>query len=98
MKITTIIDKLGTYEQQKLEKPGAKEGKGQEAVRKQSDTVTLSSRAKVFSDVQEAVRKAPEIRAEKIADIKARVAAGEYEPDPETIARKLLDEEEGLWP
>ncbi len=98
MKITTIVDKLGTYEQQKLEKPGTREGKGPDGVRSSSDTVTLSSRAKIFSDVQEAVRKAPEIRTEKIADIKARVGAGEYEPDPETIARKLLNEEEGLWP
>lgn len=31
-----------------------------------------------------------EARAEKIADLKARIASGRYKPDPEEIAREML--------
>lgn len=31
-----------------------------------------------------------EARAEKIADLKARIASGQYKPDPEEIAREML--------
>ena len=33
----------------------------------------------------------PEARAKRVAELKAQIAAGTYHPDPEEVARKMLE-------
>lgn len=49
------------------------------------------ARAKEHEAALKAVRSANEVREEKIAELKARIASGQYNPDPAEIARKLLE-------
>jgi negative regulator of flagellin synthesis FlgM len=57
------------------------------------DVVTVSPEAALLTQAHRAAGAAPEIRQEKVKDIKERLAAGTYAPDSRTIARKLLESE-----
>ncbi len=50
----------------------------------------ISETAKSYSAAKTAVAQAPDVRADKIADIKARIAAGTYNVSAEDIAEKIL--------
>ena len=97
MKVDGLVEKLSTYEQQKIEKAGDKERQARESSRGDSDSVTLSSRAKTLKELQAAVKDSPDVRSEKVAELRERVESGQYEPDAHTIAQKLLEEERDLW-
>ncbi|MDQ7833493.1 MAG: flagellar biosynthesis anti-sigma factor FlgM [Desulfovibrionaceae bacterium] len=55
-----------------------------------SDTVTLSGNAKLFSQAVRDAQNAPEVRVERVAELKAQVESGEYQPDSHKIAEKML--------
>lgn len=55
-----------------------------------SDTVTLSGDAKLFSQAVRDAQEAPEVRADRVAELKAQVESGEYQPDSHKIAEKML--------
>ncbi len=55
-----------------------------------SDTVTLSGDAKLFAQAVRDAQSASEVRAERVAELKAQVESGEYQPDSRKIAEKLL--------
>jgi negative regulator of flagellin synthesis FlgM len=55
-----------------------------------ADKVNVSSNGKLFQDIQKAVLGSPDIRADKVSEIEAKIAQGTYEPDYNTIADKLL--------
>ncbi len=56
----------------------------------------LSSRgkelAKDMAKAKEVASGAPDIREEKVAELKRRIAAGKYNVSPEAIADKMVDE------
>jgi flagellar biosynthesis anti-sigma factor FlgM len=37
------------------------------------------------------VEESPEVRAERVAALKAQIANGTYNPDPREVARKLVE-------
>jgi negative regulator of flagellin synthesis FlgM len=55
-----------------------------------SDTVTLSGNARLFSQAVRDAQNAPDSRVERVAELKALVESGEYQPDSRKIAEKLL--------
>jgi negative regulator of flagellin synthesis FlgM len=57
------------------------------------DRVSLSAIARLFTAAHAEAGKAPDVRQEKVDDIKERIASGEYAPAPEQIAEKLLRSE-----
>jgi negative regulator of flagellin synthesis FlgM len=57
---------------------------------RESDTLEISERARDLLRAQKAVNEAPEVREEKVADIKRRVEDGTYSVSPDLLARKLL--------
>jgi negative regulator of flagellin synthesis FlgM len=74
--------------QEKDKVDAAAEQKDQQQAK--ADTVALSSAAK---DIQEAQRKLdaiPDVREEKVAQIKEQIENGTYEMDAEKIADKML--------
>jgi negative regulator of flagellin synthesis FlgM len=60
------------------------------------DTVTLTDSARSLQKIEEAVRKAPVVNAEKVAAVKQAVDSGTYQIDAGRVADKLLKFERGL--
>lgn len=57
-----------------------------------SDKLEISSMGKDLQVAKQAVKDAPDVRMEKIADIKARMEQGTYYVSAEELADKLLAE------
>jgi negative regulator of flagellin synthesis FlgM len=56
------------------------------------DAVTLSPRAKEIQEAKRLLDSLPDIREEKIAEIKKRIDNGDYEIHEKKIARKMIKE------
>ena len=54
------------------------------------DKVELSSEAKDFASVYKKALEAPDVREQKIADIKSRIDAGTYSVKGEDVADKMM--------
>ena len=52
----------------------------------------ISEKAKEFAKAKEVATSAPDIREQKIADLKSRIASGKYEVNAQAIADRLVDE------
>jgi len=52
----------------------------------------ISGKAKEFVKAKEVAAKAPDVRDERIAELKARIAAGKYEVNAQAIADKMVDD------
>lgn len=61
-----------------------------ERVRHAADTLEISERSRELARVRQAVDAAPEVRAEKVAEIKKRIEDGTYTVSPHLLAQKLL--------
>lgn len=57
----------------------------------QDDKYEISDAAKSYSVAKSAVAKASDVRMDKVADIKARMAAGTYNVSAEEVADKILE-------
>lgn len=53
---------------------------------------TISSKAKEFAKAKEVATQAPDVREEKIAELKRRIAEGKYKVNSEAIADRMVDE------
>jgi negative regulator of flagellin synthesis FlgM len=56
----------------------------------QVDTVSLSDSARSLAAAHDAVQNAPEVRHEKVAEIKQRIGDGTYQVQSRVLAQKLL--------
>lgn len=56
-----------------------------------SDKVEISQFGKDYQIAKQAVAAAPDVRADKVADIKAKINAGSYEVSSEDFAAKLAE-------
>lgn len=91
--------KLDPYSQmQRLDNDPKAQAKNaqQAAAQPQGDRINLSSEALLHTTVHTAASNTPEIRQEKVNDIKERIASGSYNIDEKNIAKKLLQEEKLL--
>jgi negative regulator of flagellin synthesis FlgM len=52
----------------------------------------ISARAREFSKAREVAASAPDVREEKIAELKRRVASGDYQVNAEAVADRMLRE------
>lgn len=56
----------------------------------------ISARAREFSKAKEVAASAPDIREEKIADLKRRIASGQYKIDSDAIADRMIQDHASL--
>ena len=56
------------------------------------DRVTVSARAQAIQSARQAALAMPDVRADRVQEIRQRLAQGEIVPDPNRIARALLDQ------
>ena len=61
------------------------------AVSQPAARVELSSRSREMHQALEAANAAPDVRADKVNDAKARIAQGTYTVKAEVVARGILD-------
>ncbi len=54
--------------------------------------VSISDQAQLMKNAREIVYASPDIRADKVSDLKRRIKDGSYKVDSEAIADKLVDE------
>ncbi len=62
-----------------------------------ADRVTLSGDAKLVSVAAATAREASDTRSDRVAELKAQVEAGTYQPDSKKIAEKMLTMESELF-
>jgi len=58
----------------------------------QDTIVNLSRASKEAQLVEKVIAAAPDIREDKVAELKARIEAGDYQIDPDKVADKLVDQ------
>jgi negative regulator of flagellin synthesis FlgM len=77
-----------------VEEAAKKNGRASKAAVQENvtDTVELSSRSLEVVYARKIIEAAPEVRQDKVAEIKARIEAGTYEVKNEETATKLLTE------
>lgn len=104
MEIRNNLNPLDPYNQARLGKADQASGKvttrnaaANASAGETGDRVSLSPEAMLRTEAFSSAMSAPEVRAEKVAEIKARVDAGEYEINSRAIASRLLTEEPGLF-
>jgi negative regulator of flagellin synthesis FlgM len=56
-----------------------------------ADSAGVSDRARELAAAAKAVEESEEVRAKRVAELKAQIANGTYNPDPREIARKLVE-------
>ncbi len=59
---------------------------------KSADSVTLSDSAKSLAAARDAVKNAPDVRDDKVSEIKQQVSDGTYKVSAKALARKMLDQ------
>jgi negative regulator of flagellin synthesis FlgM len=55
-----------------------------------SDSLEISDRSRELARARQAVDAAPDVRADRVAEIKKRIEDGTYSVSPEALARKLM--------
>jgi negative regulator of flagellin synthesis FlgM len=64
------------------------------AVGKEQDGVRVSDKAQLYQSLLKKVKEVPEVREDRIREITERINKGEFKVDAQTIADKLLGQEE----
>lgn len=73
-------------------KPLDKATKAQKRSISSGDRVELSAEAKLLQAAHEQVKKMPAVDADKVAQIKAQLQKGTYQPNAEKTASTMVDE------
>jgi len=55
-----------------------------------SDKVNISSTVKLMQDIHKAVTEAPDIRTDKVNEVRSKIDKNNYKPDLNVVADKLL--------
>jgi len=77
---------------QKVVKQEAKEAPQKASKAFASDRVDISSKAREIAELMSVLSQMPDIRAEKVAEIKKAIESGNYEINPTKIAESILNE------
>ena len=99
MTINTITP-FGGYEARRLEQQEQQRQENQKtAVVQESgtDRISISEEGRLKMNMLKAAQENDGVRADKVADVKARIEAGEYSPDSKDIAASLLKQELDVW-
>jgi negative regulator of flagellin synthesis FlgM len=90
MKISEIIASLIPKVRPVGPAKGAYAAESTSGIYSKPDEVHLSSESQLLSKLQNQISKLPEIDQAKVAELKAKIDAGEYNPSAKTIAAKIL--------
>ena len=102
MEIKNTLNPLDPYTKAKLTDVTAPTARKEatnapSTVMETGDRVSLSDEARLRTEAFTSAMNAPDVRAAKVAELKAKVESGEYTVDSKAVAAKLLQEEPGLF-
>jgi negative regulator of flagellin synthesis FlgM len=86
MKIYNVPGVLKAYNQKKIQ-PTAKTG----GVESKRDEMQVSSEAQLMNKILQKAKSAPEIREEKVKELKNALKQGNYNVSAEDVAQKMLN-------
>src|SRR5512143_2127318 len=89
---TTAIDAYNTTQVHLRQKTESAEGKVSGHQDLKADTVFISDTAKRIQDAQAQLQSIPDVRADKVAELKSRIENGTYEIKADQIADKMIRE------
>ena len=78
-----------TSRKRNVEKVSTNESQNTSAV--ESDAVSISEKGKDVSEMTRTLKELPDVRADKIADLKERIANGTYNVSCKDIAAKIVN-------
>jgi flagellar biosynthesis anti-sigma factor FlgM len=100
MKINTYAGGPKAADEKKIQSGAAQQAERADGARKSTaaskpggDTVTISDEGMQRAEAIRVASMAPDVRADRVSQLKAAVANGDYEPNPQTIAKALLRDE-----
>lgn len=90
MKITNsnIRKALGAYKKQEVKENNSKKAESSRLKRK--DEFEISNEGKKFQAIMKKLKDTPDVRQQKIDELKARINSGSYKVDSDEIAKKML--------
>lgn len=77
---------------QKPSNPESKEASQASAKSSSADRVNISSKAREIAELMSVLSQMPDVRAEKVAEIKKAIESGNYNINPAKIAESILNE------
>ena len=92
----SLLTGLNPYDRTKLEKAEGQQVKNKSesgAPGNKGDRVEFSDEAKLRTEAFQSANSAPDVRRDKVEEIKARIAAGDYQVDSRKIAENLVRDE-----
>lgn len=100
MEIKKVYGEMGAYSSQQLQetqRPAQDQSASQAAqATKTGDKVALSPEARLLATTLSTANSAPDVRADKVRELKEQVQAGTYKPDIKKAAANLLRDEAKL--
>ena len=84
---------IEAYVNQVQDKDKADAAEQQEQQKTKADTVAISNAAKNIQEAQKQLEAVPDVREDKVAQLKKQIENGTYEIDEEKIADKMLKDE-----
>ena len=100
MTINNITTKVSGYESHRLEQLEQKHQEAQKAAANQegaNDRISISEEGRLKAAAFKAAQESDGVRIDKVADLKARIEAGEYKPEGKDIAAGLVRQELDVW-
>ncbi|GAB1409031.1 hypothetical protein MASR1M90_01850 [Desulfovibrionales bacterium] len=99
MSIRSIQPNLAGYEVQRLEQNSTQrqDASTSKARTDTSDRISISDQGRIQASTLKAAQDSDGVRTEKVADVKARIAAGTYQIDSQDIASKMVRKELDIW-
>lgn len=90
MKITNsnIQKALGAYKKQEVKENNSKKTESSRLKRK--DEFEISNEGKEFQAIMKNLKNTPDVRQQKIDELKAKINSGSYKIDSDEIAKKML--------
>lgn len=81
---------LGVYKKQGIQPSKAERAEGVKGA-KGLDKIELSTKAQDFQVALKALGKVPEVREARVAELKARIASGQYSVDAGEVADSIVE-------
>lgn len=73
--------------------PSSVANAGETSAKSSSDSVSLSSKARALGRLEQAVHQSNDIDAAKVAKVKQAIADGQYHPNSNSIAERMLSQD-----
>ncbi|MDR2461535.1 MAG: flagellar biosynthesis anti-sigma factor FlgM [Deltaproteobacteria bacterium] len=85
-----LVNKTDSQKQGVTDKGTLAISSGEESTVKAGDTVSISERSRLIAKATELATLAPDVRSEKIAELTARIASGNYKVSSLDVADSIL--------